>query len=236
MSRKGRFSKHFHQTQSSFKEYEELWATFQEKLNTSIHPAELIGNYLKLITVHRRKKNWRGSLFRWFSPLKTTTLASNEFLEFWCNNTLRGIPHKVNQVLINWYLGYYPCVLIHHVPTAEEMLIIQAQGKRYVTVFLTLKEWKEEIHHGRDHFSFTVHDLIHASEFFQSEMLKNAQIVFYKKLLNHYPYLKELSTSAEYQHSLHYLISDMNTHPEHMEVYFQGLLKRSNLTPYNLNL
>ena len=240
MSRNGRFAKHCHQPQSLSKECDELWTSFEKILSTSIHPAELVGNYLKLITMHRRQKTWRGSSYRWFSPITISTtntdMPSSNFLDFWCNNTLRGIPHKVNQVLINWYLGYYPLELIHHVPSAEEMLDIQAIGKRYVTVFLKAKEWREEIHHHRDHHSFTLHDLIHAHEFFHNDRLKNAQIIFYKKLLNHYPCLKELSSNVDYQNSLHYLIADMNTHPEHMEVYFQGLLKRFELIPYNLNL
>ncbi len=178
MSRSGRFSKFCLDTDARSVECLTLWKDFQPLLQSyEKHPAILIGQYLQLITRYRKKNLWKGNHFAWFSP--NANEQHLDFLQFWSNNTLRGIPHKINRVLINWRLGYYPLVLINHVPTAKEMLELQSQGKRFVTLFTSQKDWRENTLHGRDHFSFTVHDLIHAYEFFHNDEMKNKQILMY---------------------------------------------------------
>ena len=232
MSRRGRFGKFCWDYQSRLAECQHVMPSFQQHLEQKNHPAVLVGEYIQLLCKHRKKNLWKGSHYEWLSPLN----PEDTFLKFWSTQTLRGVPHKVNQVLIHWYLGTYPLVLIHHIPSAEEMLTVQSQGIRFVTLFIREEEWVNNIIHQRDHLSFTLHDLIHAYEFFYNTSLKNQQIHFYRKLKNHYHHLATLSQDPIYHHALNYLISDMNSHPSHLEVYFHGLLKRFNITPYNLDL
>lgn len=232
MTRRGRFAKFNINQDQIFKESNALFPTFYnyycQYKSGLLHPAQFVALYLILVAKHRRSTLWQGSYFHWLSALKP-----DEFIEFWGKTQLRGIPLKVNQVLINWYLGNYELTLCHHIPSAEEMLMIQASGKRYITLFILQNEWNQNIIHGREHFSFTMHDLIHAHEFFYNQSIKEQQICFYNKLKSQYSVIKSLSNHQDYQASLDYLISDMNSHPQHLKNYFWGLLKRFQITHYN---
>lgn len=232
MSRNGRFAKLCASPSELNIEAQKLLPQLQNSFNLffekKLHPALLVSEYLICIQSHRKGKNWRGSSFHWLCPFH----SKNSLIEFWGKTMLRGIPAKVNRTLINWYLGHYPLELIHHVPSSNEMLMIQAEGKRYVTLLEKPEDWQHTIIHQRDHFSFLIHDLIHAHEFFCDEQLKNEQINFYCMLKNNYLKIKNLSTHPDFQNSLDYLISDMNSHPAHLQSFFQGLLKRFNLPDY----
>lgn len=235
MSREGRYGKFCSNTDQLTFETENYFSSFEKHLElylaNKIHPAVLVGDYIQAIHKLRKGHLWKGSSFHWFCPLN----SKDSFLDFWGKTVLRGIPEKINRTLISWYLGHYPLVLTHSVPTSQEMLLLQSQGKRYITVFKSCDEWKNLLVHNRDHFSFSLHDLIHAHEFFSDESIKNEQILFYQMLNRNYEKLMTLSKDPDFMSSLDYLISDMNSHPAHLEAYFKNLLMRFKLTPYNLN-
>ncbi len=236
MSRKGRFTKLCADPKDLAYEasiiFPKLVDSFSLVLDKKIHPSILVSEYLILINQNRKGKNWQGSSYHWLNSF----LEKDSLIEFWGKTLLRGIPSKLNRTLINWNLGYYNLELIHHIPTANEMLIAQAEGKRYVTLFNNAHDWQYCINHQRDHFSFLIHDLIHAHEFFSDEKLKIEQIKFYQMLKVNYENIKKQSSHPEFQQSLDYLISDMNSHPAHLQSYYLGLLKRFGITPCSLNL
>ena len=236
MTRSGRFTKLCAEPKDLAYEATVIFPTLKNSFTLvaekKIHPSILVSDYLISINNYRKGKNWQGSSNHWLCSYP----EKNSLIDFWGKTLLRGIPAKVNRTLINWHLGHYNLELIHHVPTASEMLKAQAEGKRFVTLFNKDSEWQQNIIHERDHFSFLIHDLIHAHEFFSDEQLKIEQINFYRMLQNNYHTLKNLSVEAEFHTSLDYLIADMNSHPAHLQSYFQGLLKRFGLTQYNLSL
>lgn len=228
MSRSGRYTRQCADSQTLEIEAKNLWPIFQEQVQRfqshQLHPAELVGNYLCLINQSRKKSLWVGNSYQWFSPI-----SENNFLDFWGSKILRGIPQKVNSVLINWYCGHYPLTLTFDVPSDYQMLEHQALGKRYVTLFIHQQEWIRTKIHQRDHFSFTLHDLLHAHEFFSDNSLSQEQTSFYKKMLPHYDLLKSASKNPTFQEELSYLLSDLNTHPAHLNAYLESLWKRYQL-------
>lgn len=224
MSRHGRFSKlcapliyRVEEANALFEEFNQLFSTFD-------HPAELIGGYIILISKFRKKHLWKGNYVNWYCPI-----SSNQFLDFWSKTTLRGIPLKVNEVLVNWYLGNYSLELTFDIPSDKKMLELQSLGKRYITLFKLKEEWINSITHGRDHFSFTIHDLIHAHEFFSNSTSFRFQTHFYKKICYFYDELKNACSNPVFQQELSYLVSDINTHPKHLESYLKSLIERYHL-------
>jgi hypothetical protein len=77
-----------------------------------------------------------------------------------------------------------------------------------------------------DAFAFFVHDLEHAWKFFHSPSLRDGQREFFTMLEAAFdrgvftPYCSD----AEFVARLHYLMSDMNTHPEHGRQYLRAIL------------
>lgn len=230
MTRMGRFSKSCGTTESRKIEVDTIFNDFLSLIESekgfSYHPAKLVGDYIILVSKYRKKNLWVGSAHHWFCPFE-----NDSFLSFWTKYTLRGLPIKINFVLVNWYLGNYPLELTFNIPTDKEMLELQCQGKRFVSLFKLKEEWLEQTPHQRDHFSFTIHDLIHAYEFFSNKYLFASQMNFYNKIYANYETLKNASNNVKYQEELSYLISDINSHPAHLESFLESLINRYQLNP-----
>jgi len=194
-----------------------------------IHPAVFIGNYLIEISKTRLKNLWLGA-----KKNNLSTLGNDPFLNFWGNHVLRGVPWKVNHVLIHWYLDHYDLQLIDRVVSSKEMLLLQSQGKRYLTFLLDKNDWLSTVIHGRDHYSLVIHDLIHAYEFFANQKCHLEQVQFYQMLLSKFDYFLPYLTETNFSNDFSYLISDMNSHPAHLESYLQSLCDRNNIiSPLN---
>ena len=77
-----------------------------------------------------------------------------------------------------------------------------------------------------DAFAFFRHDLEHAYKFYHSPALYTGQCAFFARLETAFdrgvfaPYFDD----AEFVTRFHYLMSDMNTHPEHSRQYLRAIL------------
>lgn len=231
--RKGRYSKKFLLSTDLQREIEleSLFPQFQTILTKDKNPEEIVGNYIKLIWQHRHQSKWLGSKNYYFSPINIDG-KSDEFLCFWSTQVLRSLPFKINQVLINWRCGIIPIELIHYTPSAEEILNYQCQGKRCVTLLKTENEWRSEVEHNRDVFSFLIHDILHAYEFFLDNNQLENQISFYHFLKNNLSLLRLLTLNyPQLQLDLDYLCSDMNSHPNHLLNTFLAIINQLPLNP-----
>lgn len=155
------------------------------------------------------------------SKSKTLTRLQGDqaFLPFLCGHTLRSIPISVMRTLSSWQSQTYPLILWTSIPTAEEVLQLQADGKRCVSMFIQESEFSELALDGRDVLGFLVHDLIHADHFFHDPENAQAQIQFSQKLqiLWQQPFLQErLQADPEFKGEFYYLMSDMNSVPLHL--------------------
>ncbi len=152
------------------------------------------------------------------------------FLDHW---RWRDTPQSVWQSLLFW--KKYPENLLLHfdLPTPIEILKMQMQGKRCVSVFCHKEALESMYEHHRDAYLFTVHDLEHAWKFFSLQESHRQQIQWakflYKTFFNR---SGDNFFDPKLQGSLNYLISDMNTHPWHAFLTLKNLF----LQNYKLSL
>ncbi|MEK2646052.1 hypothetical protein [Bdellovibrio sp. BCCA] len=149
------------------------------------------------------------------------------FVEHFCSMSWRSIPLSVQQSLSAWSSGRYPLRLLTTVPTPEEVLEMQAQGLRCISMLIQENEICHFVEEGRDVLGFIVHDLIHADHFFADPVKAQAQIHFCQKLLviEKLPEIqKMLSGDITFKGEFHYLMSDMNSVPLHLLKTLKAIL------------
>jgi hypothetical protein len=149
------------------------------------------------------------------SPLFKDQRTHSPVMEFIRNFSWKGHTERIRRSLFQWHESNYPLVLSNQIPKPLELLKIQAEGQRIITVFNQASQWQEN-HLGKTAWEFTVHDLIHADHFFQKSDWQTGQIAFYKFVLENWdePIIADARTFFSDQFD--YLISDMNSHPQHM--------------------
>ncbi|XGC79776.1 hypothetical protein ACES2L_10585 [Bdellovibrio bacteriovorus] len=149
------------------------------------------------------------------------------FVELFCSFSWRSIPLSVQQSLLSWQSGKYVLNLTIGIPTPEEVLFMQAQGKRCISMLIQKDQILNFVEEGRDVLGFIVHDLIHADHFFADAEKALAQIGFSKKLIEVHAYpeiQKMLLEDKVFEKEFHYLMSDMNSVPLHLLKTLKAIL------------
>lgn len=194
----------------------------QAQLETQeLHPAEFTARLLIEIAQKLHGKSWKGA------SLSFTSESSCEKFKLITENGVKGIPLAVNRALYYWYTGKYPLHLYFYKPTAEQVLELQSKGERCVTVFTDQKDWLDT-HDGRDAYSFILHDLIHADHFFAKEDWRLGQLQFYQQALRLWrrPEFQDFITDKQQMtEEIEYIFSDMNSHPEHLKLCLNTVLR-----------
>lgn len=142
-----------------------------------------------------------------------------DFLSYFCSQSWRSIPLSVPQSLMAWQAGKYPLQLCSYVPTPFEVLSLQTQGRRCVSMLQTQDEMRSFVEEGRDVLGFIVHDLIHADHFFADPVKAAAQVHFSQRLAVVFalPKIQEMLKADEvFKSEFEYLMSDMNSFPLHL--------------------
>jgi hypothetical protein len=138
----------------------------------------------------------------------------------------RGVIDNVPQALAQWLRGAWPLILCEDIPTPLEVLRMQARGCRAVTVLTEYPRLCQPVLNKPDAYVFFLHDLEHAYKFFHLPALRAGQCAFFAVLEKAFdrgvfaPYFGD----AEFTGKFHYLMSDMNTHPEHSRQYLRAIL------------
>lgn len=138
-------------------------------------------------------------------------------------NGLRGVPEKVLRSLRGWKAGTHDLVLCHHVPTAQELLAMQWQGRRCVSALVREEEILRPVEEGRDVWSFCLHDLLHASHFFDEAMGQESQRAlswFFLRLWKTPILLDLLQFDEVFAREFEYIAADMNAHPVYIFLSF----------------
>ncbi|QLY24328.1 hypothetical protein [Bdellovibrio sp. KM01] len=166
-------------------------------------------------------------------PLET----DGDFVMTFTGHSWRSIPFSVQKSLSAWKAGLYPLNLLTHLPTADDVLLMQAQGQRCVSMLLKPDEIHSFVEEGRDVLGFIVHDLIHADHFFNDPLRAQAQVHFCQKLLEvlKLPAIQHMLFVDEvFRKEFHYLMSDMNSVPLHLlktlKAVLLGYFKRQHNT------
>lgn len=145
--------------------------------------------------------------------------SQSAFLPAFCALSWRSIPLSVARSLVAWENKNYPLVLRKDVPSPEDVLGMQAQGCRCITMLVSLPEMQNFVEEGRDVLGFIVHDLIHADHFFAEPEKAQAQVLFCQKLIlvqKDPDILAMLSQDKIFRKEFEYLMSDMNSVPLHL--------------------
>lgn len=143
----------------------------------------------------------------------------------------RGVVSNVPVALVHWLRGAWPLILRDDIPPSLEVLRMQARGHRAVTVITQYPRLCQPVMNKPDAFTFFLHDLEHAYKFFHSPALHAGQRAFFAMLESAIDrgVFEPYSDDAEFVSRFHYLMSDMNTHPEHSRQYLRAILVERHL-------
>ncbi len=162
---------------------------------------------------------WNEKIWRRLSPETTLFDLISQFAFY-------GIPVSINRALTRWFEGVYPLQLWTDIPTPDELLRVQTEGSRGVTVFEDEKFLSQMINPLRDPFEFILHDLEHADRFFLEPENHKGQVGFFKILHRfwQHPDLQTMYAQDDvFQHEFDYLMADMNSYSVHMLQYMKAI-------------
>lgn len=150
-----------------------------------------------------------------------------------------GLIPNVSVALSGWLRGEWPLLLTERIPTPEEVLEMQAAGRRPVTVVADYPRLLRPVLKKANGFAFFVHDLEHAFKFFHDRNIHEGQRKLFGLILEAVrqglfrPYLGD----PVFREKFDYLISDMNTHVIHSlrflgAILIECILRREGKAPH----
>lgn len=138
---------------------------------------------------------------------------------------MRGLVLDSHEGLVGWMEGRYPLELRLDIPSPAEMLDVQCQGRRYVTLLGEPEQLMQRQGRHRDACDFLLHDFEHAHKFFGDPVLHQGQVRFFRHLRATQRWLESWRQSdAEFAKDLDYLMADMNSHPVHLIKYLKAVV------------
>ncbi|PIP96532.1 MAG: hypothetical protein COW00_10100 [Bdellovibrio sp. CG12_big_fil_rev_8_21_14_0_65_39_13] len=127
----------------------------------------------------------------------------------------------------------WPAAITTHIPTPLEVLKLQTEGLRVVTVLTKAERVLLPVLTKQHALEFMLHDLEHLYKFEFDPQLKKQQMHLAKFILHSHDlgFFDEFLQDSSFQDKFDYLASDMNTHPMHslqyMKAFFLEYLLRS---------
>lgn len=187
-----------------------------------------IATHGRACAARKRKSDARPDAPAWLATVESAEgEGRRERLLDWLERyQYRGVIDNVTVALAQWLRGAWPLMLREDVPQPLEMLRMQARGCRAVTALTEYPRLLQPVLNKPDAFAFFLHDLEHAYKFFHSPALRDGQRDFFTMLEDAFdrgvfaPHFRD----AEFVGRFHYLMSDMNTHPEHSRQYLRAIL------------
>lgn len=186
-------------------------------------------SYFFLIYFHQRGKNkWWQSLNadKRLSPQEILESNRHELAYDWMiHNQIKKIPQAISLALTSWRNDRWPLTITDQNISPEQMMHLQAQGKRIITVRLDLAKQGRLVDGMRDAFEFALHDLMHAYHFFSNPENYLEQVEFFKKIQNDFEVgeLKKMcDLDSEFKKNIEYVMSDMNTNIHHLQATYNA--------------
>ncbi|HZF54550.1 MAG TPA: hypothetical protein VE093_38145 [Polyangiaceae bacterium] len=171
----------------------------------SDHPAELASAYIA-------ERVRRASGRRWLQGRRAAPLPCDHpspSIRLFAEHRLRRLPEAVPRALVAWAQGERRVDLLFHVPSARDVLALQARGRRCVSL---LDDGVITAPH-EDGLAFAVHDLCHLEKFADPAQ-HAAQVGFFAAVERSLddPRVQSLDTSldARWADDRGYVIADMN--------------------------
>jgi hypothetical protein len=143
----------------------------------------------------------------------------------------RGIIPAVPTALAAWLRGLWPLRLMFRIPSPREVLTMQVEGSRPVTLVADPARMLRPVLSKADGFAFLVHDLEHAHKFYADPELHAGQRRLFARLQAGLDagLFQPFADDSRFAAKLDYLISDMNTHIVHGLLYLRAILVESGL-------
>ncbi|HSW53245.1 MAG TPA: hypothetical protein VLG93_08435 [Sulfuricaulis sp.] len=187
-----------------------------------------IASHGRQFASRRNKSDPRPDADEWLGVMETAKGEGlRQCLSGWMQRyQFRGVIDNVPAALLQWLRGAWPLILREDIPEPLEVLRMQARGCRAVTLLTEYPRLRRPVLNKPDAFAFFRHDLEHAWKFFHSPALRDGQCAFFAALEKAFdrgvfaPYLGDAGFTGKF----HYLMSDMNTHPEHSRQYLRAIL------------
>ena len=187
-----------------------------------------IATHGRAFASRKHKHDPRPDAVEWLAVLETAEAESRRvpLLDWLERYQFRGVIGNVPVALVQWLRGAWPLILREDIPKPLDVLRMQARGTRAVTLIAVWPRAREPVLNKSDAFAFFRHDLEHAYKFYHSPSLYAGQCGFFARLETAFdrgvfaPYFDD----AEFVTRFHYLMSDMNTHPEHSRQYLRAIL------------
>jgi hypothetical protein len=186
----------------------------QNEISDAEFTAQFVLSAMKII----RPKDWKGSRLKAGEP-QTALETFETFL-------LRGLPLSVNRSFKGWSDSSYPLKLFFEVPSIDQVLALQNNGVRCVTVLTETSELSSYVMQERDPVSFTLHDLIHADHFFRDPHQARVQVGFSRwlsELWSQKELRDRLERSQSFASQFEYACADMNSHGAHLVKYLKAI-------------
>jgi hypothetical protein len=149
--------------------------------------------------------------------LTAEATALNALLGEWLSHyRYLRIGDDIPGALRAWLQDDWPLRLTERIPGPREVLRLQAEGIRPVTLIGFPRAAQPILHKANGH-DFLVHDLAHAWKFLHDPRQYRLQCRFFQWLQRALEsgLFDEWLTDAAFAEQMDYLISDMNTHPVH---------------------
>jgi hypothetical protein len=177
----------------------------------------------KFVLLHAERLHGEQALLRKSRSAPETSALKDpaQILEHY---NLKGVREDSHLGLLNWLAGRYPLELRTHIPSPEEMLEAQCQGRRFVTLLAAPELQFQPIGRHAGAYEFLLHDLEHAHKFFGGEF--NGQVKFFKmiKMARERGLFEQFKNDEKFCAAFDYLIADMNSHPVHMLKYLKAIV------------
>jgi hypothetical protein len=172
-------------------------------------------------------QSWRDALAV-AHPIALRSLLVSYFSRY----QFTAISSDVSAALCAWLEGRWALELREEIPSAAEVLASQAMGRRPVTLESKYPRMMEPMLHKANAFEFMVHDLEHGYKFFHDAALYEAQRTFFRNLSRVVSdgYFTAHCGDPVFAEKFRYLMSDMNTHPQHSGQYLRAILIEHYLT------
>lgn len=151
-----------------------------------------------------------------------TPIASLQ--EFFGSYKLKKLPLGISQLLCEWDRGTVQLDLLEAPITPIEMLKLQSQGRRVVTLSREASVKGVLVDGQRDSLEFLLHDLAHGQLFFSQN--HQEQVLFFRDTLRELEQgcYEEFLQDPHFRKDFEYVISDMNSHGEHLKFSLQSAI------------
>ncbi|MFN3604080.1 MAG: hypothetical protein ACK4UJ_05155 [Leptonema sp. (in: bacteria)] len=194
---------------------QELKEKYQKRFSSD---QQVALNFFWIYYSYRNNKN------KLFNSKIIKKVSIEEPIQFLKSVRFFRIPDSIRITLLNWFLEKWKIQLLEYNPDSYEMLVFLSKGYRIVTIDWECALNGEFVFGVRDAFEHFLHDLDHCYNFYKEDHLCFEQKKFFQTLLNFYPDVDFfIQKDLQFQKQWEYLISDMNSHPEHLKQYTKAI-------------